>query len=406
MKSTFILPTFIICFLAIFSSNSIAQSPDPKTVDPNIEPLVRIPPVMPRKVKFSGQCEIQYDVRPDGSIHNVVALRCTDRIFESASIKAVEKWKYRQNETGLQKISTRIQFRYFDKKGSPSPLPVLPEVAPENSAPQSRSDKNEQIDPVPKEIPRPDFFKGFGGYEVIEDSIKIAPAGKIKKDNIVLSYKIRPIRTGVLLNDLSFKAGGTQILDSSKQVPAGTLLYASHYGSARDNKTGRTASGLAWCAIRPTEKKPLCIFWDGRSRHLFAKKEIVQASYLEGKKEQSQFYVPTFRGGMIDGGTIPEIEEQEVDFGTDIRIDLIFKRAKDERIKVELHLDDGRKKVWLWERGFSKSQRTYDENGKVQLSMLGYVLEFTKIEGEKKIINFDFKPAPDSSRPSNPFPRN
>lgn len=65
--------------------------------DRNAQPLVRIPPQYPPRAAergLEGSCTMTFDVTPDGTPTNIVATSCTSSMFERASIRAVERWRY------------------------------------------------------------------------------------------------------------------------------------------------------------------------------------------------------------------------------------------------------------------------------------------------------------------------
>ena len=65
--------------------------------DRDAQPMVRIPPQYPPRAAergVEGNCLMQFDVTPDGTPTNIVALDCTSSLFERSSIRAVERWRY------------------------------------------------------------------------------------------------------------------------------------------------------------------------------------------------------------------------------------------------------------------------------------------------------------------------
>ena len=62
-------------------------------------PIVKVAPVYPRRAQtrgISGYCIVEYTVTRTGSIRDPRAVDCQPSgVFESASIKAAEKFKYR-----------------------------------------------------------------------------------------------------------------------------------------------------------------------------------------------------------------------------------------------------------------------------------------------------------------------
>jgi periplasmic protein TonB len=90
--------------------------------DRNAQPLVRIPPQYPPRAAergIEGTCSMRFDVTPDGTPTNVVATNCTSSMFERASIRSVERWRYSPKvENGVpvarRGVETDIEFRLAD----------------------------------------------------------------------------------------------------------------------------------------------------------------------------------------------------------------------------------------------------------------------------------------------------
>ncbi len=95
--------------------------------DRDAQPLVRIPPIMPPRAEKSGHCKVRFDVSPEGQPFNVVAPFCTQRLFERASIKSVQKWKYNPKivdgrSVARSGVESKITFRLTDERGK-----IIPE---------------------------------------------------------------------------------------------------------------------------------------------------------------------------------------------------------------------------------------------------------------------------------------
>ena len=95
--------------------------------DRDAQPLVRIPPIMPPRADKSGHCKVRFDVSPEGSPFNISSTFCTERTFERASIKSVEKLKYNPKIVDGRSVSrsgveTTIRFRLTDERGN-----IIPE---------------------------------------------------------------------------------------------------------------------------------------------------------------------------------------------------------------------------------------------------------------------------------------
>ena len=62
-------------------------------------PIVKVAPIYPRRAQtrgISGYCIVEYIVTKTGSIRDPIAVDCSPQgVFESASVKAAEKFKYK-----------------------------------------------------------------------------------------------------------------------------------------------------------------------------------------------------------------------------------------------------------------------------------------------------------------------
>jgi len=90
--------------------------------DRDVQPLVRMEPLMPRRAEKSGHCQMRFNVNPQGAPYDVKAVYCTQRVFERNSIKATLNFKYRPkiidgravNMTGVE---TKLTYSLFDENG-------------------------------------------------------------------------------------------------------------------------------------------------------------------------------------------------------------------------------------------------------------------------------------------------
>ncbi len=95
--------------------------------DRDAQPLVRIPPIMPPRAEKSGHCRVRFDVSPEGQPFNVTATYCTQKLFERAATKSVQKWKYNPKIVDGRSVSrtgveSKITFRLTDERGK-----IIPE---------------------------------------------------------------------------------------------------------------------------------------------------------------------------------------------------------------------------------------------------------------------------------------
>jgi protein TonB len=90
--------------------------------DRDAQPMVRIPPQYPPRAAergTEGYCLMQFDVTPDGTPTNIVALDCSSSLFERSSVRAVERWRYEpkiQNGNAVWRrgVQTRLDYQLAD----------------------------------------------------------------------------------------------------------------------------------------------------------------------------------------------------------------------------------------------------------------------------------------------------
>ena len=94
--------------------------------DREVQPLVRIAPIMPPRAEKSGHCRVRFDVSAEGTPYNVQATYCTQSLFERATIKSVQKWKYNPKMVGGRPVAmtgvvNKVSYRLTDESGRPIP---------------------------------------------------------------------------------------------------------------------------------------------------------------------------------------------------------------------------------------------------------------------------------------------
>lgn len=90
--------------------------------DRDAQPLVRIPPIMPPRAEKSGHCRVKFDVSPEGAPFNVTTTFCTQRLFERATIKSVQRWKYNPKIVDGRAVvrngvENKVTYRLTDERG-------------------------------------------------------------------------------------------------------------------------------------------------------------------------------------------------------------------------------------------------------------------------------------------------
>jgi protein TonB len=91
-------------------------------VDGEYLPIVRVEPIYPRRAQsrgIEGYCDMEFTVMRTGEVTDAVAVECSSSVFESASVKAVLKWKYKPRVVNGEPIDspgvqTRLTYRFED----------------------------------------------------------------------------------------------------------------------------------------------------------------------------------------------------------------------------------------------------------------------------------------------------
>ncbi|MGI9342736.1 MAG: TonB family protein [Gammaproteobacteria bacterium] len=89
-------------------------------VDGEYLPIVRVEPIYPRRAQsrgVEGFCDMEFTVTQTGEVRDVVATECSSSMFESSSIKAVQKWKYKARVVNGEPIDspgvqTRLTYKF------------------------------------------------------------------------------------------------------------------------------------------------------------------------------------------------------------------------------------------------------------------------------------------------------
>jgi len=103
---------------------------------------------MPLRAEQSGHCRVEFDVNSDGSPFNVRTTYCTENLFERASVRSVERWKFNPKIVNgeavtRQGVESRVSFRLTDEQGH-----IIPEPAATIPEPIS-ADQFEEVEPYP-----------------------------------------------------------------------------------------------------------------------------------------------------------------------------------------------------------------------------------------------------------------
>ena len=95
--------------------------------DREVQPLVRIAPIMPPRAEKSGHCRVRFNVSAEGAPYDVQTTYCTQSLFERATIKSVQRWKFNPKMVGgravaMQGVENKVSYRLSDERGN-----IIPE---------------------------------------------------------------------------------------------------------------------------------------------------------------------------------------------------------------------------------------------------------------------------------------
>ena len=85
----------------------------------DVEPLVRIPPRMPRKARRSGWVKLRFDVGTDGRPVNVEAFDYSEKVFIEPATESVLQWFYATGDRAgpREDVETTVSFRLTNTRG-------------------------------------------------------------------------------------------------------------------------------------------------------------------------------------------------------------------------------------------------------------------------------------------------
>jgi protein TonB len=107
----------IVGDLPEFEAPSLSDTVSFSVSDRDAQPLVRIEPQYPPRAAergVEGQCTVTFDVTADGTPTNIRILNCDSSLFERASIRAVERWRYQPKIVEGQAVARTGVVTRFD----------------------------------------------------------------------------------------------------------------------------------------------------------------------------------------------------------------------------------------------------------------------------------------------------
>ena len=118
-----VAPTTLDGSMPIFKKPVVTNDTPIITVaDRDPQPLVRIAPVMPPRAEKSGHCRVRFNVSAEGTPFDVQATYCTQSLFERATIKSVQRWKFNPKivngrAVAMTGVENKVRYRLTDERG-------------------------------------------------------------------------------------------------------------------------------------------------------------------------------------------------------------------------------------------------------------------------------------------------
>ncbi len=98
-----------------------------QVADGDPQPIFRGTPMMPPRAQRSGHCLVRFNVSAKGAPYNIKTTYCTQSLFERATIKSVEGWKFKPKITNglpvaMSGLRNKVTYRLTDERGN-----IIPE---------------------------------------------------------------------------------------------------------------------------------------------------------------------------------------------------------------------------------------------------------------------------------------
>ena len=90
--------------------------------DRDVQPLLRIAPIMPPRAEKSGHCRVRFNVSAEGAPFDVQTTYCTQSLFERATLKSVQRWKFNPKivngrPVAMTGVENKVTYRLTDERG-------------------------------------------------------------------------------------------------------------------------------------------------------------------------------------------------------------------------------------------------------------------------------------------------
>lgn len=114
IRQSLVVATFaVLCATSLSGANSTPPAEIYEVAKVDAKPVAthRAHPTYPaalRREKIQGVANVSFIVKPDGSVTEVTVIDATHRLFGSAAVEAVKKWRFRPGTVGGQPVACRM----------------------------------------------------------------------------------------------------------------------------------------------------------------------------------------------------------------------------------------------------------------------------------------------------------
>ena len=89
--------------------------------------IFRPAPIMPARANRSGHCTVLFDVSANGTPYNIQTSSCSQKLFERATVKSVQRWKFKPKSSdginvAMTGLRNKVSYHLTDEHGN-----IIPE---------------------------------------------------------------------------------------------------------------------------------------------------------------------------------------------------------------------------------------------------------------------------------------
>lgn len=215
---------------------------------------------------------------------------------------------------------------------------------------------------APRPAPPP-LFQGSATLTTIEGTASTVKQGEVRKGEAFAISNMEHTRTATLQQPLTLKT-----FFSSTPIPAGQKFY----GMTMRKQYG--GSQMTWCTVADSKLLGANI---GDEAACFAWFDGKQAAVYRGGPYASPYFTGSFVGAP-DYGPIPDLVEENVDWGREFKVHAVFRDVDRKDMDIDLKFDDGSGKMQV----VRTLEPRRDEAGVATVSFWGGTWELTPVDAD------------------------